>query len=80
MVQDEFSEMTTLMFTCEDTEGFTAARSRCRRNDATDLSFFRARPAGPSQRERHAEGKLFRNTFDVLADVCVCPGGVLPPR
>ena len=63
------------MVSCEDADGFTTARSRCRRNEATDLSFFRARTAGLSQRERRAEGNSFRNTFDVLADVCPgrCP-------
>ena len=69
LVQDG-SEITTLMVTCEDEDGFAASRSRCRRNAATDLSFFRACAAGLTQRERRAEGNSFRNTFDVLADVC----------
>ena len=45
-------------------------------NAAADLSFFGVRTAGLTQRERRAEGDLFRNTFDVLADVC--PGRCLP--
>jgi hypothetical protein len=70
LVQDGASEITTLMVSCEDADGFQAVRSRCRRNATADLSFFRARQAGLSQRERRAEGNSFRNTFDVLADVC----------
>ena len=58
------------MVTCQNEDGFLPAWSRCKRNVATDLSFFRARVAGLTQRERRAEGNSFRNTFDVLSDVC----------
>ena len=54
------------MVSSEDADGFTTVRSRSRHNEIADLSFFRPRRAGLSQRERRAEGNAFWNTFDVL--------------
>ena len=44
LVQDG-SEITTLMVTCEDEDGFSATRSRCRRNAAADLSLLQSAPS-----------------------------------